>query len=62
MFWRRIRRAYNNNIAFNIGSLTYSTLDNFLNDAAMLLRFNWARGTTRFCSLLMMCSHRIASK
>jgi len=34
MFGGEIRRAYNNNIAFNIGSLTYSTLDNFLNDRA----------------------------
>ncbi|HXC48861.1 MAG TPA: carboxypeptidase regulatory-like domain-containing protein [Candidatus Sulfotelmatobacter sp.] len=34
MFGGEIRRAYNNNIAFNIGSLTYSTQANFLADKA----------------------------
>ena len=34
MFGGEIRRAYNNNIAFNIGSLTYASLTNFLNDQA----------------------------
>ena len=33
-FGGEIRRAYNNNIAFNIGSLTYSSLANFLADSA----------------------------
>jgi hypothetical protein len=34
MFGGEIRRAYNNNIAFNIGSLTYASLNNFLADQA----------------------------
>jgi len=34
MFGGEIRRAYNNNIAFNIGSLTYSSIANFLADSA----------------------------
>jgi len=34
MFGGEIRRAYNNNIAFNIGSLTYTTQANFLADKA----------------------------
>jgi hypothetical protein len=34
MFGGEIRRAYNNNIAFNIGSLTYASLNNFLLDQA----------------------------
>lgn len=29
-----LRRAYNNNIAFNVGSLTFTSMTNFLNDAA----------------------------
>jgi hypothetical protein len=33
-FGGEIRRAYNNNIAFNIGSLTFSSLANFLADSA----------------------------
>ena len=33
-FGGEIRRAYNNNIAFNIGSLTYNSLANFLADSA----------------------------
>ena len=33
-FGGEIRRAYNNNIAFNIGSLTYASLNNFLQDQA----------------------------
>jgi hypothetical protein len=34
MFGGEIRRAYNNNIAFNVGSLTYASLNNFLLDQA----------------------------
>ncbi|HXJ11237.1 MAG TPA: TonB-dependent receptor, partial [Candidatus Limnocylindrales bacterium] len=34
MFGGEIRRAYNNNIALNIGSLSYSSLANFLADSA----------------------------
>jgi hypothetical protein len=34
MFGGEIRRAYNNNIALNIGSLTYSSIANFLADKA----------------------------
>jgi len=34
MFGGEIRRAYNNNIALNIGSLTYASLNNFLLDQA----------------------------
>ncbi|HEY2118864.1 MAG TPA: TonB-dependent receptor [Candidatus Acidoferrum sp.] len=34
IFGGEIRRAYNNNIAFNVGSLTYSSLANFLTDQA----------------------------
>ena len=34
MFGGEIRRAYNNNIAFNIGSLSYSSVANFLADSA----------------------------
>jgi len=34
MFGGEIRRAYNNNIAFNIGSLTYASINNFLLDQA----------------------------
>jgi hypothetical protein len=34
MFGGEIRRAYNNNIAFNIGSLTYASITNFLQDQA----------------------------
>jgi len=34
MFGGEIRRAYNNNIALNIGSITYSSLANFLTDSA----------------------------
>ncbi|HEV2102437.1 MAG TPA: TonB-dependent receptor [Candidatus Acidoferrum sp.] len=34
MFGGEIRRAYNNNIALNIGSLSYSSIDNFLADSA----------------------------
>ena len=34
MFGGELRRAYNNNIAFNVGSLTYSSLANFLADSA----------------------------
>lgn len=34
MFGAELRRAYNNNIALNIGSLTYSSLANFLADSA----------------------------
>ena len=34
VFGGELRRAYNDNIAFNVGSLTYSSLTNFLNDAA----------------------------
>jgi hypothetical protein len=33
-FGGEIRRAYNNNIAFNIGSLTFSSMANFLADSA----------------------------
>jgi hypothetical protein len=33
-FGGEVRRAYNNNIAFNIGSLTFSSLANFLADSA----------------------------
>jgi carboxypeptidase family protein/TonB-dependent receptor-like protein len=33
-FGGELRRAYNNNIAFNIGSLTFSSLANFLADSA----------------------------
>jgi hypothetical protein len=33
-FGGEIRRAYNNNIAFNVGSLTFSSLANFLADSA----------------------------
>lgn len=29
-----LRRAYNNNISFNVGSLTFTSMTNFLNDAA----------------------------
>jgi len=34
MFGGEIRRAYNNNIAYNIGSLTFSSMANFLLDRA----------------------------
>jgi len=34
VFGGEIRRAYNNNIAFNVGSLTFSSLANFLTDHA----------------------------
>jgi hypothetical protein len=34
IFGGEIRRAYNNNIAFNVGSLTYSSIANFLADQA----------------------------
>jgi hypothetical protein len=34
VFGGEIRRSYNNNIAFNIGSLTFSSLTNFLADSA----------------------------
>jgi hypothetical protein len=34
MFGGEVRRAYNNNIAFNVGSLTYASLNNFLADQA----------------------------
>jgi hypothetical protein len=34
MFGGEIRRAYNNNIALNIGSLSYSSIANFLADSA----------------------------
>ena len=34
VFGTELRRAYNNNIAFNVGSLTFSSLNNFLADAA----------------------------
>ena len=34
MFGAELRRAYNNNIAFNIGSITYSSQANFLADSA----------------------------
>jgi hypothetical protein len=33
-FGGEIRRSYNNNIAFNVGSLTFSSLANFLGDGA----------------------------
>jgi hypothetical protein len=33
-FGGEIRRAYNNNIAFNVGSLTFSSMANFLADSA----------------------------
>jgi hypothetical protein len=33
-FGAELRRAYNNNIAFNVGSLTYPSLNNFLADGA----------------------------
>ncbi len=34
IFGGEIRRSYNNNIAFNVGSLTFSSLANFLADSA----------------------------
>ncbi len=34
MFGGEVRRAYNNNIAYNVGSITYSSLANFLLDQA----------------------------
>lgn len=34
VFGAELRRSYNNNIAFNIGSLTFASLTNFLNDQA----------------------------
>ena len=46
-FGGEIRRAYNNNIAFNVGSFTYSTVDNFLADKANLFTDQLGAGNDR---------------
>src|SRR5262249_17733389 len=57
MFGGEIRRAYNNNIAFNVGSFTFNAtgsgatqqtaMQNFLNDAASASRVQLGSGTNR---------------
>jgi Carboxypeptidase regulatory-like domain/TonB dependent receptor len=46
-FGGEIRRAYNNNIAENIGSLTYSSMANFLADKANLFTDQLGAGNNR---------------
>jgi hypothetical protein len=47
VFGGELRRAYNDNIAFNVGSLTYSSLTNFLNDAANAFTTQLGSGNDR---------------
>lgn len=47
VFGGELRRAYNNNIAFNIGSLTYSSLGNFLLDKANAFTVQLGNGNDR---------------
>jgi carboxypeptidase family protein/TonB-dependent receptor-like protein len=47
VFGAELRRAYNNNIAFNIGSLTYSSLANFLADQANAFTVQLGSGNNR---------------
>jgi hypothetical protein len=46
-FGAELRRAYNNNIAFNIGSLTFSSLANFLADRANAFTVQLGSGNDR---------------
>ena len=47
VFGGELRRAYNDNIAFNVGSLTYTSLTNFLNDAANAFTTQLGSGNDR---------------
>lgn len=47
MFGGEIRRAYNNNIAYNVGSLTFSSLANFLSDQANAFTIQLGSGNDR---------------
>lgn len=47
MFGGEVRRAYNNNIAFNVGSLTFSSLTTFLNDQANAFTTQLGSGNDR---------------
>lgn len=47
MFGGEIRRAYNNNIAFNIGSLTFTSMANFLADKASAFTVQLGSGNDR---------------
>lgn len=46
-FGGELRRAYNNNIAFNVGSLTFSSLANFLADSANAFTVQLGSGNDR---------------
>jgi hypothetical protein len=46
-FGGEIRRAYNNNIALNVGSLTFSSLSNFLADSASAFTVQLGSGNDR---------------
>jgi hypothetical protein len=47
IFGAEIRRSYNNNIAFNVGSLTFSSLANFLADSANAFTVQLGSGNDR---------------
>jgi len=46
-FGGEVRRSYNNNIAFNVGSLTFSSLANFLADSANAFTVQLGSGNDR---------------
>src|SRR5258708_9856108 len=47
MFGCEIRRAYNNNIAFNVGRLTYTSIANFLADSASVFTVQLGSGNDK---------------
>ena len=47
MFGGEVRLAYNNNIAYNVGSFTFTSMANFLNDAASAFTTQLGSGNDR---------------